>query len=91
MTVETKPTPLMRDRLFRTGLWSTALAFAACLATHVVTLLGIVGAVAWLSTVEHALIVAVVGFAALTVYAAVRHRRCARGAGCAHEQGSERA
>lgn len=91
MTAETKPTSLMRDRLFRTGLWSTVLAFVACLATHVVTLFGIVGAVAWLSTVEHALIVAVVGFAALTVYAAFRHRRCARGAGCAHEPGSESA
>ncbi|MFN3987487.1 MAG: TIGR03757 family integrating conjugative element protein [Rhodocyclaceae bacterium] len=34
----------MRDRLFRTGLRSTALAFVACLATHIVTLFGIVGA-----------------------------------------------
>lgn len=70
---------LVRDRLFRTGLLSTALAVLSCLATHILTILGVVGATAWLSTLEHALVVAVVAFTGLTVYAVVRHRRCARG------------
>lgn len=68
--------PLLKDRLFRTGLVSTTLALAACLATHLVTLFGVVGAMAWLGSLEHALVVAVVGLAGLTAYAAYRHRRC---------------
>lgn len=75
MNTDTK-SQLMHDRLFRNSLWSTLLALSACLATHLVTLLGVVGAVAWLSDIEHALLVALVGLAGLTVYAYFRHRRC---------------
>lgn len=68
--------PLLKDRFFRTGLVSTILALFACLVTHLVTLLGVVGAVAWLGTMEHALVIAVIGLSALTGYAAYKHKRC---------------
>lgn len=79
MALQTKKNTLSRDRLFRTGLLTTVLAVLSCLSTHILAILGVVGATAWLSTVEHALVFAVVGFAGLTVYAVVRHRRCAPG------------
>jgi len=77
MSNQSNPTPLLKDRFFRAGLVSTILALLACLATHLVTLLGVVGAVAWLGTVEHALVIAVIGLAALTGYAAYKHKSCA--------------
>lgn len=79
MALQTKTNTLIRDRLFRTGLLSTALAVLSCLSTHILVFLGVIGATAWLSTLEQALVVAVVGFAGLTIYAVVRHRRCAQG------------
>lgn len=81
MTSQPKANTLIRDRLFRTGLLSTALAVLTCLSTHILTILGVVGATAWLATLEHALVVALVGFVGLTFYAFVRHRRSARRTG----------
>lgn len=66
---------LRRDRLFRVSL-STVLALSACLSTHLVVALGLAGAVVWLDTLEHGLVVLAVALAALTIYAVVRHRRC---------------
>lgn len=85
MSDQTSGTTLFKDRFFRTGLVSTTLALGACLATHLVTLFGVVGAVAWLGTLEHALVIAAIGFAALTGYAAYRHKSCA-----AHGSGRQR-
>jgi len=67
---------LRRNRLFRNSLAATTVAILGCLSTHIVAILGITGATAWLGTVEHALVVAAVGGAALTLYAVFRHRRC---------------
>ncbi|MDJ1160269.1 hypothetical protein QNA08_18820 [Chelatococcus sp. SYSU_G07232] len=69
-------TSLGKDGLFRGSLTATVLALLACLSTHVLGILGVAGAVAWFTTLEHALLVAVPAFAALTVYAVLRHRRC---------------
>ena len=69
-------TSLRRDRLFRNSLAATIFAILGCLSTHVLGILGVTAAVAWLGTVEHALVVAVVGGAGLTLYAVLRHRRC---------------
>lgn len=69
---------LLKDRLLRTGLVSTAVAFLACLSTHILAIAGVTGAIALAGTVEHALLFAVAAFAALTIYAAIRHRRSAR-------------
>jgi len=66
---------LRDDRLFRSGALATAVAFLACLGTHLVTLLGVAGAVAWLGGLEHALVLLTLGAAGLTAYAAWRHRR----------------
>lgn len=82
MATPTKTGRLLSDRLFRTGLVSTVLAVLVCLSTHILAFLGVVGAVAWFSTLEHAAVVAVFAFAALTAYAVYRHRRCAS---CAHD------
>lgn len=82
MKPATRPDRLTRDRLFRTGAVSTVVAVLVCLSTHILTFLGVVGAVAWFSTLEHAAIVAAIGFAALTAYAVYRHRRCA---GCSSD------
>lgn len=70
---------VMRDPFFKTSLWSTVVTLLACLATHLLTLFGLIGAVAWMTDVEHALVVALVGLAVLTIYAFFRHRR-----GCRH-------
>lgn len=67
---------LRRDRLFRNSLAATILAVLGCLSTHVLAILGITAAVAWLDTVEHALVIAVLCGAGLTLYAVVRHGRC---------------
>lgn len=67
---------LRQDKLFRNSLAGTILAILGCLATHILALLGVTAAVAWLGTVEHALVVAVIGGAGLTLYAVIRHRRC---------------
>lgn len=67
---------LRRDHLFRNSLVATILAILGCLATHILAILGVTAAVAWLGTVEHALVVAVIGGAGLTLYAVIRHRRC---------------
>lgn len=66
---------LRNDRIFRSSALTTAVAFLACLATHLVTLLGMAGAVAWLGGLEHALLVLTAGAAALTAWAVWRHRR----------------
>lgn len=66
---------LLRDRLFRGSLAATLLAFLACLATHVLTILGIAGAIAWLGKLEHALVFATGALALLTLYAWRRHHR----------------
>ena len=66
---------LRQDRLFRTGFATTVIALLACLGTHVLTLLGIAGAVAWLGGLEHALVFVTLGAAALTAFAVWRHRR----------------
>lgn len=70
------PSSLPRDRLFRNSLAATILAILGCLSTHILAILGVTAAVAWLGTVEHALLVAVIGGAGLTLYAVFRHRRC---------------
>jgi len=86
MTDNAPSRPLWKDRWVRTGAAATLIALLGCIATHVVVLLGIVGAVAWLATLEHALLAGVVLFAALTGYAVVRHRRGA----CAHDAAGSR-
>ncbi|HET6629800.1 MAG TPA: hypothetical protein VFG91_08485 [Woeseiaceae bacterium] len=70
------PSSLRQSRLFRNSLAATILAILGCLSTHILTILGVTATVAWLGTVEHALVVAVVGSAGLTLYAVFRHRRC---------------
>lgn len=67
---------LRQDKLFRNSLAGTILAILGCVATHLLALIGVTAAVAWLGTVEHALVIAVVGGAGLTLYAVFRHRRC---------------
>ncbi len=76
MSSENKTHSVFHDAFFKRSFWSTITALVACLATHLLTLFGIVGAVAWLSDVEHALVIALIGFAVLTVYAFFRHKRC---------------
>ncbi|MDN3519462.1 hypothetical protein QWY84_17790 [Aquisalimonas lutea] len=66
---------LRKDRLFRTGFAATVVALLACLSTHLLTLLGVAGAVAWLGGLEHALVLVTLGAAALTALAVWRHRR----------------
>lgn len=73
--------PLLKDRLFRTSLLSTIVMVALCLSTHLVAIAGMAGAVALFSDMEHGLMFAAIGFAALTVYAVIRHRRRAN---CGH-------
>src|SRR3546814_20016552 len=89
MASQTKTDALIRDRLFRTGLLSTALAVLTCLSTHILTILGVAGATAWFATLEHALVVALVGCVGLTFYAFVRHRRSARRTGASAVRRSE--
>lgn len=69
---------LLRDRFFGSSLAVTIIAFLACLSTHIATILGIAGAIAWIGELEHALLFATIAFAGLTLYAWRRHRR----AGC---------
>lgn len=76
MDSDAEHTPLRRDRLFRGSLAATLVAITGCLAMHILTLVGVVAAVAWFSAIEHALVVAVIAGAVLTIYAFVRHRRC---------------
>lgn len=66
---------LREDKLFKVSALSTAIAFLLCVSTHIITLFGVAGAVAWLGTVEHALLFLAAGLAFLTVYAVVKHRR----------------
>lgn len=68
---------LLKDRFFRTSLASTVLVFLACLSTHLLTIAGVAGAIALGDTLEHGLMFAAIAFAGLTIYAVVRHRRCA--------------
>ena len=73
MVSHAPPSSLRGDKLFRNSLAATILAILGCLSTHILAIRGVTAAVAWLGTVEHAL---VVGGAALTLYAVLRHRRC---------------
>ncbi|MDN5936606.1 MAG: hypothetical protein L0H75_10630 [Nitrosospira sp.] len=76
MQSQIPPSPLRHDRLFRNSLVATTLAILGCLSTHILGLVGVTAAIAWFGTIEHALIVAVIGGAGLTLYAISRHRRC---------------
>lgn len=69
---------IKHSKLFRNSLLSTVVAIIACLSTHLLTLAGITVAVAWFDAIEHALVLAVIGGACLTVYATYRHRRGCR-------------
>jgi len=66
---------LSKNKFFTRGLTSTIVAAVACLSTHIVTIVGLSGAVAWLDTLEHALLFLSIALAGLTIYAAVRHRK----------------
>lgn len=68
---------LLRDRFFGGSLAATIIAFIACLSTHIITILGVAGAIAWLGELEHALLFTTVAFSGLTLYAWRRHRRAA--------------
>ena len=75
---EPPPKPVLSSRFFRNSLISTLVALLACLSTHVIVLLGLTGAVAWLGTLEHALVFATLALAGLTAYAWFHHRRTCR-------------
>ncbi len=71
----TQHTARPNSRFLVASLSATVLAVVACLSTHLVVLLGLAGMVAWLGQLEHALLFASVGFGALTLFAAYRHRK----------------
>ncbi|MCL7928705.1 hypothetical protein [Halomonas llamarensis] len=75
MTENSSSERLREDKLFKVSALSTAVAFILCVSTHVITLFGLAGAVAWLGTIEHALLFLAVGLALLTGYAVFKHRR----------------
>ncbi len=75
MTQDTPSNKLRDSKLFRVSAVSTLVAALLCLTTHLIALLGVAGAIAWLGTVEHALLFLAAGLALLTIYAVVRHRR----------------
>jgi len=75
MSQECNSAKLRNDKLFRVSALSTVVAFLLCLSTHIIALFGLAGAIAWLGTIEHALLFLAVGLALLTVYAAIKHRR----------------
>lgn len=72
---------LFKDRLFKASLVSTIVMIALCLSTHLIALAGLAGVITFVSDIEHGLLFAAIGFAALTVYAVIRHWRCAN---CEH-------
>lgn len=76
MSSEVPSNSLSHNKLFRNSLMTTAVAILACLSTHLLTIVGVTVAVAWFDAIEHALVVAVIGGAGLTLYAVHRHRQC---------------
>ena len=81
-----QPDRLLKNRLFRNSLLSTVVAVLACMSTHVIAILGLAGAVAWLGELEHVLLFLSVALAGLTVYAYFRHRKS-----CSHVADAENA
>lgn len=80
MNAPASPPSVWQDRWVRLGSASTLLAVLGCVATHVVTLLGLAGAAAWLGGLEHGLLAATLVGILFTAFAIRRHRRGACGA-----------
>ncbi len=74
-TTMIKSNKLRDNTLFRNSFISTILTVLACLSTHIITLLGLAGAVAWLGEAEHILLFLSIGLVGLTIYAYFRHRK----------------
>jgi mercuric ion transport protein len=69
----------MTDRnLLGLGIAGTAIAAVCCFTPVLVVMLGAIGVAGWVARVDSVLIAALVGFAALTVYALVRKSRAER-------------
>lgn len=73
--IEPRPRGVRARYISRAGLVASIAGAVACMATHLVTLLGVAGATAWLGGLEPFLAVFTLGAVAITCGAFWHHRR----------------
>ncbi|GHE81572.1 hypothetical protein [Thalassotalea profundi] len=65
----------LSNSLIKKSLISTVIMFLACLSVHLLTLLGLAGAIAYIGEIEHALLFLTITSFCLTIIVIYKHKK----------------